>query len=308
MKRYDVITAMDLCVDILIDLGETEPEFGQKEKLVNDYNLELGGSAAIFASQASKLGLSVAGIGNVGDDYFGKFILDKLTGSGIIMDFIKTDPNIKTGVGVALCRKDDRAILTYTGTIDSVSPSDFSSSLIKNTRHIHIGSYYLMKKLQYHYYPILKIAKENGVTISLDPNWDPEEKWEDGIKEILTLVDIFFINENEALGISKKNNLDDALKILSEHLPLIVIKKGDKGSMGISDKGSFKMAALDVDVKDAVGAGDNFDAGFIYGFLAGFDIEKCLHTGNICGSISTTKSGGILGQPFWDTVASFLEQ
>lgn len=79
-------------------------------------------------------------------------------------------------------------------------------------------------------------------------------------------------------------------------------------SMAVSAKGRFEVPALDVDVKDAVDAGDNFDAGFIYEFLAGFDVEKCLLIGNIFGSLSTTKFGGISGQPSWDTVASFLNK
>ncbi|MBA2561906.1 MAG: sugar kinase [Chitinophagaceae bacterium] len=306
MEKYDIVIALDLCVDFVIDLGKTEPEFGQKEKLVKDYSLELGGSNTIFASQVVKLGLKTAGIGKVGNDLFGKIIIDKLTTAGVITDFIQIDSNIKTGVGVALCKINDRAILTYTGSIDALGLNDYTAKLIESTRHIHIGSFYLMKKLQPHYLHILKKAKKNNVTISLDTNWDPEERWENGIKQILPLVDILFANENEAIGLSKMSNMKKALKNLSDIVPIVVIKKGAKGSIVLYNGKRSVVSALQVDVKDTVGAGDSFDAGFVYSFLIGYSMQKCQTIANICGSLSTTQPGGILGQPDIGLIKKYL--
>lgn len=286
-----------MCVDFLVDLGDIEPEFGQKEKLVKGYTLELGGSTSIFASQAAKLGLRSAGIGKVGDDVFGTIILEALSKTGVISDHIHKDPNIKTGVGVALCKKDDRAILTYMGSIDALEKKDFDYSIIENTRHIHIGSYYLMKGLQPHYIDILQHAKQNGVTISLDTNWDPDERWESGIWDILPYVDIFLPNANEAMGITKMKTPADAFKMLADNVRIVAVKKGHEGSSAFHNGNEYVAAPLQITVADAVGAGDNFDAGFVYGFLSGKDITTCLKMGNICGALSATKHGGIAGQP-----------
>lgn len=306
MKKYDIVTALDLCVDFLIDLGNTDPQFGQKEKLVDNYSLELGGSSAIFASQAAKLGLKTAGIGKVGDDFFGNFILEQLKTTGIICEHVTKDQHLKTGIGVGLCKKDDRAILTYLGSIDAVDIADYKDSIIENTRHIHVGSYYLMKTIQPHYKNILKKAKNAGATISLDSNWDPDEQWESGIQEIMPYIDIFLPNENEALAISQTNNLDEALERLSGIVPMVVVKKGKYGATALYKGEMYATQALNIEVKDTVGAGDSFDAGFMYGFLSGFDTQTCLKIGNICGSLSTTKAGGIAGQPNIKTMNQHL--
>ncbi|NOY96044.1 MAG: carbohydrate kinase family protein [Chlorobi bacterium] len=307
MNKYDIITAFDLCVDFLVDLGKVEPEFGQKEQWVDGYTLELGGSAVIFASQIAKLGLKTAGIGKVGDDLFGRFIFDRFNEIGICKDYISIDKTIKTGVGVALCKPNDRAILTYNGSIDEAGESDFSNEVIKNTRHIHISSYYLMQKLQPGYPGIIKKAKKSGVTISLDTNWDPDENWDSGIMDLLPFVDIFLPNRNELLWISKEGTYQKAVEKLSAIVPMLVVKNGEHGADAYVKGAFYHAGALSVKLADTVGAGDNFDAGFVFGYLSGYDIKTCLEIGIACGSLSATQYGGIEGQPRLDEVKHYLK-
>lgn len=306
-KKYDVITVMDTCVDMLFSGKDVVPEFGQKEKLVEDYNLELGGSCCIFACQTAKLGLKTAGIGTVGQDVIGRLVLEKLRESGVLLEHIKIDQMRKTGIGVTLCAEGDRAILTYIGSIDSADGSDVTDEILKNTRHIHIGSYYLMKKIQPCYRDIVLKAKEYGVSVSLDTNWDPDEKWDGGLWDILPYVDIFLPNENEAMAITKKDNIGDAISELSKIVPVICLKMGKRGAAAYFGGRMISEKPLDVKVVDAVGAGDSFDAGFIYGFLKGYVMEKCLKIGCICGSMNTTQAGGIAGQIYSDKLNETLK-
>lgn len=296
MKAYDIITAMDICVDLSIHLGEMVPEFGQKETLVENFFLELGGSAVIFGSQAAKLGLKVLGIGRVSDDYLGDFVMSKIVKTGILMETIKKDSSIKTGLGVALCKKDDRSILTYVGSINAVKPEDFAFELVEQTRHIHIGAYYLIDHLQPHYKQLLKFAKTKAVTVSLDTNWDPAQKWDSGVLEILPYVDVFLPNENELKAITRQPDFDEALKVINDIVPLVVVKRGRNGAVAYNKDKVFVVDAMEVDVADDIGAGDNFDAGFIYGYLNNFDLQTCLQGAVICGSMSVTKPGGFEGQ------------
>ena len=115
MVAYDVITFGDLCVDLIVSGGDIVPRFGQAEQLVGDYTLEMGGSCCIFACQAARLGLRTAVLGRVGDDGFGRLIVQRLRAYGVDTRHVAVDPAIKTGLGIALCRQDDRAILTYMG-------------------------------------------------------------------------------------------------------------------------------------------------------------------------------------------------
>jgi len=307
-KKYDVLTFGDLCVDLIINGRDVVPEFGQKEKLVEDYFLEMGGSCSIFACQAAKLGLRAAIVGKLGKDQYGKLIYDTLKDAGVSTDYIVFDENLKTGLSVALNKVDDRAILTYNGTIDEVGPEDISDELLRSTRHLHIGSYFLMKKIQPHYPSIIKKLKEAGATISLDTNWDPEEKWASGLHDILPLVDIIFPNDNEAKAITGESDTDNAIMKLREIIPIVVVKKGKDGAVAYKDDKVYAAPAIDVPKKDAVGAGDSFDGGFLYGFLSGKSIEECLRIGNICGSLNVRCVGGTKGQPRLDEVLKYLSE
>ena len=296
-KDFDVITALDTCVDFLVNCGDTEPEFGQKEKLIDGYALEMGGSACIFACQCAKLGLKTAGVGMVGSDYMGDIVMNSLNNSGVDTSFVRKSPDAKTGLGVLLTKNNgDRSILTYMGTIDKVK-SEWLNVLLPRTKHLHICSYFLHRGLQQGYKDIVRIAKKHNVTISLDTNWDPDENWDSGINDILPYVDIFLPNENELLYLARQKNVSDALRHLGNIVPIIALKCGENGAHVYHKGNVIKMDALKVSAVDTVGAGDSFNGGFIYGFLSKLPIEECLRVGIICGSQSVRKAGGISGQP-----------
>jgi sugar/nucleoside kinase (ribokinase family) len=307
-KQIDVLTFGDLCVDLILSGKDVVPEFGQKEKLIENYSLEMGGSCSIFACQTGKLGLKTAVLGRVGEDEFGQLILKVLKKAGVSTEYIKTDSCLKTGITTALNTGNDRAILTYNGTIDSIEIEDISDELLGNVRHFHIGSYFLMKKAQPLYPDILKKLKKNGATISLDTNWDPEEKWDSGINNILQYVDIFFPNENEAMAITKEENAEKAIEKLKEIVPIVAVKKGEYGAVVYSNGRIYTADALSMNVTDTVGAGDSFDGGFIYGFLNGKSIQECARIGCICGSLNTRLSGGTNGQPNVNELEKWIDK
>jgi sugar/nucleoside kinase (ribokinase family) len=307
-KQIDVLTFGDLCVDLIVDCAGAIPEFGQREKLVRDYSLEMGGSCSIFACQAAKLGLNTSVVGTIGDDQFGSLIYKILKESGVHTDYVRIDGQYKTGVSVALNNKSDRAILTYNGTIDGIERSDIAEGLLRSARHLHIGSYFLMKKIQPYYPEILKKLKEYGATISLDINWDPEEKWDSGIWNVLPYIDVFFPNENEIMAITGKSSIENAIDKLKGIVPIIALKKGKEGAEIYSQGNKYFARALEVEIADAVGAGDSFDAGFIYGMLKGLSLEMCAKIGCICGSLNTRITGGVKGQPGLEQMLAYIRE
>jgi sugar/nucleoside kinase (ribokinase family) len=304
-KSIDVLTIGDCCVDLILSGGDVVPEFHQKEKTVGNYLLEMGGSNTIFASQAAKLGLKTAVIGKIGDDAFGNLIIDRLADAGVIIDYLMKDPSLKTGITVHLATKDDRAMLTYTGTIDAMGIDDITPILLESARHFHIGSYFLMHEIRPHYPGIIKILKEHGATISLDTNWDPAEAWDNGLADILPLIDIFFPNENEAMGISNTSTLDDAIEVLKDIVPILVVKRGKDGSSVHARGETYNATAIRVPVVDTIGAGDSFDAGFLYGFLNNLPLDECARIGCLCGSLKTREAGGVKGQPRLEEIEKY---
>ncbi|MGQ9686863.1 MAG: carbohydrate kinase family protein [Thiobacillaceae bacterium] len=292
------MTIADTCVDLLVDMGAVLPRFGQTEQWVQDYFLEMGGSACIFACQAAKLGLRTGIIGRVGDDPFGQLVRRRLEEAGVDTAGLLVDANLRTGLGVALCCADgDRSILTHGGSLNAVYPEDLSDAVLSQARHLHYCSYYLQTNLQPAIPDILARARRLGLSVSLDTNWDPEGRWDGGLQSVLSLCDLFLPNEQEARAIAREADLDAALAVLLERAGVVAIKRGERGSL--VGRGAERVAAPVASVAsivDTVGAGDSYDAGFVAGWLKGLTLAQCAAIGNACGRASTQARGGYLGQ------------
>ncbi len=296
----DIITIADTCVDIILDLGDKLPQFGQVEQWVSDYFVEMGGSACIFACQAARLGLRVGVLGRVGDDAFGRLVVERMRQSGVDTRFLTVDPHIKTGAGVALCRADgDRAILTYGGSLNAVYPADVSDSVLVSARHLHYCSYYLQTNLLPVAPVILQRARSLGLTVSLDTNWDPSGQWQGGIRQALRQADIFFPNENEATALTGKADVSAALRDLLQSVSIVVLKMGEQGCLVGQGSERLRVSVQPVARPvDTIGAGDSFDAGFVAGWLEGLPLQACAAIGNACGRAVTQGRGGVQGQPW----------
>jgi ribokinase len=298
--RYDILTVGDMCVDLIISGEDVVPEFGQCEKLVGDYELEMGGSCNIFACQAAKLGLRVGVIGRVGDDDYGRLILQRLVESGVDVQHVIVDPTIKTGLGIALCQGNDRAILTYPGSLNAVYPEQIADSLLRSARHFHYGSYFLQINLRPVVPALFARARAFGLSTSLDTNWDPDEKWNGTLQKTLLLTDIFLPNEQEAMYISRAASVDEAVRVFREMgIGIIAVKRGENGAL-VDVNGARHTCTLPASSGgDSVGAGDSFDAGFLAGWLRGLPLDQCLRLACHCGREVVSKTGGIQGQPDW---------
>jgi sugar/nucleoside kinase (ribokinase family) len=263
----------------------------------------MGGSCNIFACQAAKLGLRVGVIGRVGDDDFGRLVLRRLIESGVDVQHIIIDPALKTGLGVALCQGNDRAILTYLGSLNAVFPEDISDDLLRSARHLHHGSFFLQTNIRPAIPGIFARARSLGLTTSLDTNWDPEEKWNGTLQEALHLTDIFLPNEQEARLIARRTCVEEAIRVFQEMgIAVIAIKQGTEGALVISRGERYACALPASTGGDSVGTGDSFDAGFLTGWLRGLPLEQCLQIACHCGKQVASHPGGIQGQPHWATV------
>ncbi len=310
MKRYDIITLGDLCVDLIMAGGDIVPRFGQAEQLVDAYDLEMGGSCSIFACQAAKLGLRVGILGKVGDDSFGQLILNRLEGCGVDTQYIQVDPVLRTGLSVALCKDDDRAILTYMGSINVLEPEDVTDDFLNSARHLHYGSFFLHTGLQSDASAIVRRAQALGLSVSLDTNWDPDERWNGTLTEILPLVDVFMPNGEEAMRIAGCDTLEDAVGVLqAQGISPLILKRGGDGADVYADEEHYTCALPPAKAGgDSVGAGDSFDAGFLAGWLRGISLPRSLAIACHCGRGVAGEVGGLKGQPTWDEVAARLEK
>ncbi|MBN2148077.1 MAG: carbohydrate kinase family protein [Anaerolineales bacterium] len=294
-KSIDILVAGEINPDLILS-GVVEPAFGQVEKLVDEAVLTIGSSSVIFACGAARLGLRVAFTGLCGDDIFGRFMLEAMQTSGVDISGVMVDKEGKTGLSVIFSQGADRAILTYLGLIPALKAEEISDHLICRARHLHVASYFLQTSLQQGLLSLFRRAHKLGLTTSLDTNYDPSEKWA-GFDELLTETDIFLPNRTEALAITGVEDVELAAKQLAEKCGSVAVKMGGQG--GLACKGGMICYAptLSVQVVDTVGAGDSFDAGFLYGCLHDWLLEKSLRLACVCGALSTTRAGGTQGQP-----------
>lgn len=301
-KQYDVLTFGDMCVDLIVTGDDVVPQFGQFEKLVEDYELEMGGSCNIFACQAAKLGLRVGIIGRVGDDDFGRLVLRRLVESGVDIQHVIIDPSLKTGLGIALCQGNDRAILTYLGSLNAVYPEQITDEILCSASHLHHGSYFLHSNLLPSIPQIFERARSFGLSTSLDTNWDPEQNWDGTLKQTLPLTDVFLPNEQEARFISRVSNLEDVIQYFQGMgVSITAIKRGLEGAQVVSKQERYT-CLLPVSMGgDSIGTGDSFDAGFLSAWLRGLPLDQCLQIACHCGKQVASQRGGIRGQPDWPT-------
>ncbi len=304
MKPYDILVAGEINPDLILT-GNVFPEFGQVEKLVNSAVLTVGSSSAIFACGAARLGLRVAFVGVCGDDVFGHFMLDELSRRGVDVSNVIVCEEGQTGLSVILNNQSDRAILTHPGLVAELQASAITDDLLCQARHLHVAGYFLQTKLQPDLPSLFKRARSHGLTTSLDTNYDPSEQWL-GFNELLSATDIFLPNKTEALSITRSPDVESATRQLAQKTKLVAVKLGADGAMACQQDDFVGAASIPVDVVDTVGAGDSFDAGFVYGYLQGWKMEKSLRLACVCGALSTQKAGGTNGQPTLETAMKYV--
>ena len=291
MPQFDVTIAGELNLDlILYGLPEALPP--ERELLAENMMLTLGSSSAIVAHNLAALGSRVGFVSYIGGDPLGSIALERLSAGGVHVEQVVRHPRAQTGLSVILQHEGWRSILTYPGTIFDLKPEHINTEYISSSRHFHFSSFYLQRGLRSHVANLFRQLKEHGLTISLDPNDDPEDEWKSNLEEALQYVDIFLPNAREAKKIADTESIDDAISRLATMVPIVVVKLGAEGALAQRGSDRFISPALKVDVVDAVGAGDSFDAGFLHRFLRGGDLQSCLTEGNVAGALSTTRAGG----------------
>ena len=297
MADLDLLVLGDANPDLVLHGGDVTPAFGQTERVVDTGTLTVGGSGAIMACAAAKLGLRVGFAGVVGDDPFGRFMQDELGARGVDVRGITVDDHRPTGITVVLSRGEDRAIITALGTVGDLRRELVDPELLSSARHVHVSSYFLQRSLRADLPSLFAEVHAAGTSTSIDPNWDPEERWDGDVLNLLTVTDLFLPNSAEARSITGIDDIDVAAESLAGRGGIVAIKFGDGGGMVVRGEVATRVPGIQVAVTDTTGAGDTFDAGFIAGHLAGWPLERCLALANVCGGLSTQAAGGVAAQP-----------
>lgn len=288
---WDILCVGDLNVDIILTGVEDIPELGT-EVLAEDLSLRVGGSTANVAAFCAQLGMNVALISRIGKDTYGEFALEQMQALGVDVRHVVRDGELNTGATVAISTPEDRAFVTYVGAIAGVRPGDVTDRLLRGSRHIHIGSFFLQDRLRPNMPELLQRARALGLTSSLDTGFDPREKWDAGLLDTLEHVDIFLPNEIEAMQITQRGSVPEAGEVLAEYCPTVAVKHGAHGAWGFRPgEGPIHLPPPEVKVVETTCCGDAFNAGFLWASLNGLSLEQRLTAGNLCGAVMATAPG-----------------
>jgi sugar/nucleoside kinase (ribokinase family) len=281
----------ELNPDLILAGYRKFPVLGE-EVLVDDLSLTLGSASAICAVGLARLGNSVRMASKIGADQWGAFCVKQLADAGVDTSFVKCDPASKTGLTVSITGARDRALVTFLGAIASFRAADLESGVMEGCTHLHVSSYFLQEGLQKDCRQLFAEAHRLGLTTSLDPGFDPSEKWDSGIHETLQETDICFPNEIELRGLGGQEDPVACLRALRNQRTLVVAKLGAAGCMALDSGEPVRIPAFSIRPVDTTGAGDSFNAGFLHAWARHYPLRDAMAMAAACGALSTRAPGG----------------
>lgn len=306
-KQVDVLALGGIAVDLIV-LVQGFPRIGGETRITS-YQKCAGGSGANFAVAVSRLGLRSGFIGKVGDDDHGSFLLQEFKKEGVDTSLVTVERGLETSIVISLIdERGERTMLSYPGANTQLSPEDVDFSRLSRSRLLQVSGYSFIHDPQKSTtLEAMRTARESGVLVSLDPSpligrVDPKV-----VKEALKLTNIIFPNMAEARALTGRQHTKSMVTRLLEMGPMIVaLKLGWRGCLVGKEGQHILSPGFKVKVVDTTGAGDAFDAGFVVGYLEGWDLTKVAKFANAVGAISTTKVGAREGLPFFGEVEDFL--
>lgn len=273
----EIITLGDLNLDILFYLNRLPSKGG--ESLAPTLEVHPGGSAANVAVALSRLGLNVGFIGAVGNDVIGEFLLRNMESENVDVSLLARKKDY-TGVMVIIVTRDgERTILGYRGANRLLSEKDVEEEYFKTIKYAFVSGYALLENPQKKAaYKMMKIAREKGAKIFVDICEVLAGRTWSKLKKLLLLSDYLLMNEREfEMFIVDEKNISS---IFEYGVEAIIVKRGCNGARTFTKQGVCDMPAFRVEAVDTTGAGDAFDAGFIYGIFRKYNMRRSLEIAN----------------------------
>lgn len=305
MPTFDITIAGEINLDLILNglPQEMDPE---RELLASGFGMTLGSSSAILAHNIAVLGAKTGFVTRVGPDILGQSALERLREAGVDLSRV-SQSQTATGLTVILPHGNKRHILTYPGTMFEMSLRDLDLGYLADTRHFHMSSLFLHRGLTQDIPGLFRRMKDAGLSTSLDTNDDPEDLWNGALHEVLPYVDVLLPNEREACKIAGTSDFEQAVAWLAKKVPVVAVKCGSRGALARRGEEEIVAPPLPIEPLDTVGAGDSFNAGFLFARLRGEDLRSCLQFGNVAGALSTLRAGGTEAFRDRELVHQFLQ-
>lgn len=295
MKKFDVVGFGALNVDKLYNVNKISCE--DEEAYITNFSISCGGSAANTIIGLSKLDIRTGFIGKVSNDSDGNLLLENLHKEGVDTEGIIISEGRSGNVLGFVDKNGQRALYVDPGVNDLIGHDEVKLAYLKNSKVLHLTSF-VGESINVQEDIINEIPEE--IIVSLDPGRIYAERGINYLKDILNRTNIILINEEELKHLTGKKykTCKEGAEVLLEYgIDIIVIKRGDKGAYITDGNESHFIEPFNVKCIDTTGAGDAFNAGFLYGFLSNKNIEESGKIGNFAASCCIQEPGAIKGLP-----------
>ena len=294
----DVLSLGIYVVDVLGRPIDQFPERG-KLTLFDELEIHTGGCANNTAIALARLGISTGAMGKVGTDTFGDLVLQTLSDNGVDVAGMRQGTEVSTSFTfVAIASDGERTFYHYLGANGEFCEADLDWERIKSTKILHIAGALVMPSFDgIPMANVLREAKSQGITTSLDTAYDATGKWMETLVPCLRHVDIFMPSIVEAQHLTDLSECGEIAQFLRDNYNIgtIAIKMGEKGSYVSTRETELFVPAYPVNVVDGTGAGDAYCAGFLAGTLMGWDLKTTAELASATGAACVTAMGTTAG-------------
>ncbi len=294
---FDVVGFGALNLDKLYRVNKIAGE--DDESFIKNLNISCGGSAANTLTGLSRLNLKTAFIGKVAQDSAGELLLNNLKNEGVDIKGIITAKEGRSGTVMGFVDdQGQRALYVDPGVNDEIKWEEIDlDMLFFNTRIIHLTSF-VGNSIDAQ----IKLLDElpPSVNVSLDPGRIYAEKGAKNLSEILERTNILLLNRMELKLLTEKKykTIEEEIESLRNFdIGIIVVKMGEEGCYSTDGESSYFTETFPVKCRDTTGAGDAFNAGFLYGYLIGRDLEDSCVIGNYVAASCVENFGGTKSLP-----------
>jgi len=289
-KKVNVLG--DANVDMILNLSD-------KTK-ISDPKLFSGGSSANVATGLAKLGIPVSFFGSLGNDIYGKHVINDMKSDGIDIANVELSDEFNTAMVIGVVEENsERHFFIWPpkdGAHNNYILDQKSKNSLLDCDWLHVSGISLrFKPIQETMLEAMEICKENNKTISFDLNlrielWGLDEGFKETVLQAISYSTYILGNLDEEFKVLF-NTEEDMLSQNFDSDQVIVCRKNDKGAIGISNNVKVFSKAFPIKPIDSVGAGDAFNSGFIYSTLIGNDLQKSIEIGNLVAAYKLLGSG-----------------
>lgn len=300
-----MIVAGSVYCDLIFFNLDGPPALGEEVR-TERFALTPGGGGYITAVGLARLGVRTALRTFVGRDVLGQYQVDAMRRERVDTSQVRRHPTLGTAVSVAFSTRGDRGFLSFKGCASDTAAllRSWPRAAYRTARHVHFAGI----RPPFTAYPeLLDGLRAAGVTTSLDIGWNPGVYRDPVFLELVRKVAIFMPSWRDAQWLTGRATPEDAVRALGALVPIPVIKLGADGAIALEAGSLVRARPPRVDAVETTGAGDAFNAGFIWGHLRREPLVRCLLAGNICGALSTRAPGGTSAFPRLRELRSVLE-